>query len=49
MRLAAIFLLAAAALPPLGTKFKQLPAGEYGLAIRVLPESEEVERAAAYG
>jgi uncharacterized protein (DUF362 family) len=27
---------------------KQLPAGEYGLAIQVLPESEEIERAAAY-
>jgi hypothetical protein len=27
---------------------KKLPAGEYGLAIQVLPESEEVERASAY-
>ena len=27
---------------------KQLPAGEYGLAIQVVPEAEEVERAVAY-
>ena len=27
---------------------EQLPRGEYGLAIQVLPESEEIERAAAY-
>ena len=27
---------------------KQLPAGEYGLAIQVLPEDEGIERSAAY-
>jgi uncharacterized protein (DUF362 family) len=27
---------------------EQLPAGEYGLAIQVLPEDQEIERAAAY-